>query len=69
MKTYIKAIDLIQWIYKTKFDIDKSKSQIRKEIEQGAVRHNDQKIKIDDAFEFVKYEDDSDRECGGCIDD
>jgi len=51
---YVKALDYIQWVWKTVFDIDKSKSQIRRDLEQGAVKLNDRKIKIDDVFEFEK---------------
>jgi hypothetical protein len=49
---YYKAPDLIQWIWKHTFGIDKSKSQIKKEMEQGAVKLNDRIIKPDDIFEF-----------------
>lgn len=51
MKTY-KAVDFVQWIWKTKFNIEHSKSKIKKDLEQGAIRLNDRKIKIDDVFEF-----------------
>lgn len=47
---YYRAIDYIQWIWKTVFDIDKSKSQIRRDLEQGSVKLNDRKIKVDDVF-------------------
>jgi hypothetical protein len=49
---YIKAIDLIQWIRKTTFDTEKSKTQIKRDLEQGSVKLNDRKIKVDDVFEI-----------------
>lgn len=49
---YYKAVDLIQWIWKTTFGIDKSKTQLKKEMEAGAVKLNDRKIKPDDIFEI-----------------
>ena len=52
MKYYYKSIDFIQWVWKSKFDIDKSKSQIRRDIEQGSVKLNERKISIDDVFEI-----------------
>jgi tyrosyl-tRNA synthetase len=45
-----KAIDFIQWIWKNTFQIEKSKTQIRRDLEQGAVKLNDRKIKVDDIF-------------------
>lgn len=51
MKKY-RAIDFIQWVWKTKFGIEYSKSKIKRDLEQGSVRLNDKKIKIDDVFEF-----------------
>jgi len=49
---YIKAIDFIQWIWKNTFNTEKSKAQIRRDLEQGAVKLNDRKINVDDVFEF-----------------
>jgi hypothetical protein len=49
---YYKALDYVQWVYKKIFGIDKSKSQLKKEMEAGAVKLNDRKIKPDDIFEF-----------------
>jgi hypothetical protein len=49
---YIKAIDLIQWIWKTTFSTERSKSQIKRDLEQGSVKLNDRKIKVDDVFEI-----------------
>lgn len=47
---YFKAVDYIQWIWKTKFNIDHSKSKIKKDLEQGAVKLNGRKITINDVF-------------------
>lgn len=47
-----KAIDYIQYAWKEGYNIDKSKSQIRRDLEQGAVKLNDRKIKVDDVFVF-----------------
>ena len=60
MRCY-KAIDLIQWIWKNTFQIEKSKTQIRKDLEQGAIKLNDRKIKIDDIF-IIEDENDNSRE-------
>lgn len=49
---YIKAIDFIQWIWKNTFNTEKSKAQIRRDLEQGSVKLNDRKIKMNDVFEF-----------------
>jgi len=45
-----KAIDFIQWVWKDTFQIEKSKTQIRRDLEQGAVKLNNRKIKVDDIF-------------------
>lgn len=55
MKAY-KAVDLIQWIWKKVFDIEYSKSKIRQDFKQGAVKLNDRKIKEDDIFVFEDNE-------------
>lgn len=47
-----KAVDYIQYVWKKVFNIEKSKSQIKRDLEQGAVRINDRKIKVDDIFEI-----------------
>ncbi len=52
MKKYIKAVDFIQWVWKTIFDIEKSKSQIKRDLDQGSVKLNDRKILVDDVFQF-----------------
>lgn len=49
LKAY-KAIDYIQYAWKEGYNIDKSKSQIRRDLEQGAVKLNDQKINVDDVL-------------------
>ena len=54
-----KAIDYIQYAWKEGYNIDKSKSQIRRDLEQGAVKLNDQKIEVDDVFVFEV----EDKEC------
>jgi hypothetical protein len=52
-----KAVDYVQYVWKKGYDIDKSKSQIRRDLEQGAVKLNDRKIMVDDVFVFeVKEE-------------
>lgn len=60
MRLY-KAVDLIQWIWKNTFQIEKSKTQIRKDLEQGAIKLNDRKIKVDDLF-AIEDEGDNSRE-------
>lgn len=53
-----KAVDYIQYAWKEGYNIDKSKSQIRRDLEQGAVKLNDRKIGVNDVFVFeVKEED------------
>lgn len=52
MKHYYKAVDFIQYIWKKVWDIDKSKSQIRRDLEQGAIKLNDRKLKVDDIIEI-----------------
>jgi hypothetical protein len=54
MKEYIKAIDLIQWIWKEVYKTEKSKTQIRRDLEQGAIKLNDQKLSPDTILEFEK---------------
>ena len=49
---YFKAVDFVKWVWQVVFDIDKSKTQIKKEMEAGAVKLNDRKIKPDDIFEI-----------------
>lgn len=52
MKHYYNIVDYIQWVWKKVWNIDKSKSQIRRDLEQGAVKLNDRKLKIDDIIEI-----------------
>jgi tyrosyl-tRNA synthetase len=48
----IKAVDYIQWVWKRAFNIEHSKSKIRQDLKQGAVKLNDRKIKETDIFVF-----------------
>lgn len=45
-----KAVDYIQWVWKKVWNIDCSKSKIRQDLKQGAVKLNDRKIKETDIF-------------------
>jgi len=45
-----KAVDYIQWVWKKIWNIDHSKSKIRQDLRQGAVKLNDRKIKENDIF-------------------
>lgn len=45
-----KAVDYIQYVWKKVWDIDRSKSKIRQDMKQGAVKLNDRVIKPDDIF-------------------
>jgi tyrosyl-tRNA synthetase len=56
-----KAVDYIQYAWKQGYDIEKSKSQIRRDLEQGAVKLNDRKIMVDDVFVFEVKEDECSR--------
>jgi hypothetical protein len=47
MKTY-KAVDFIQWVWKKAYNIDHSKTKIRQDLKQGAIKLNDRKIKETD---------------------
>jgi hypothetical protein len=47
-----KAVDYIQWVWKKVWNIDYSKSKIRQDLKQGAVKLNDKKIKETDIFIF-----------------
>jgi hypothetical protein len=51
MRVY-KAIDFIQWVWKQVWNIDYSRSKIRQDIRQGAVKINNYKIKETDIFTF-----------------
>jgi len=55
MRAY-KAVDYIQWIWKRIWNIEYSKSKIKQDIKQGAVKLNDTKIKEDDIFIFEDHE-------------
>lgn len=45
-----KAVDYIQYIWKKVWNINHSKSKIRQDLKQGAVKLNDIKIKETDIF-------------------
>ena len=47
MKEY-RAVDLIQWIWKNVFNVDYSKTKIRQDLKQGAIKINGRKIKETD---------------------
>lgn len=47
-----KAIDFIQWVWKKVWNIEYSKSKIKQDLKQGAVKLNDRRIKPDDIFLF-----------------
>lgn len=47
MKAY-RVVDYIQWVWKSVFNIDKSKSEIRRDLNQGSIRLNDRKLTVDD---------------------
>lgn len=49
---YIKAVDYIQYVWKKIFNIEKSKTQIKQDLKQGSVKLNDEKISVDDIFQF-----------------
>jgi hypothetical protein len=50
-KTY-KAVDYIQWVWKKVWNIEHSKSKIRQDLKQGAVKLNERNIKETDFFIF-----------------
>lgn len=45
-----KAVDYIQYVWKKVWNIDRSKSKIRQDMKQGAVKLNDRIINPDDIF-------------------
>jgi hypothetical protein len=47
-----KAVDYIQWVWKKVWNIEHSKSKIRQDLKQGAVKLNERKIKETDFFIF-----------------
>ena len=47
-----KAVDYIQWVWKKVWNIEHSKSKIRQDLKQGAVKLNERKIKETDIFIF-----------------
>ena len=50
-KTF-KAVDFIQYVWKKVWNIDHSKSKIKQDLKQGAVKLNDRKINESDIFIF-----------------
>ena len=48
----IKAVDYIQWVWRQVFNIEHSKSKIKQDLKQGAIKLNDRKIKETDIFIF-----------------
>ena len=54
---YYRAVDYIQWVWKKVYNIDKSKSEIRRDIKQGSIRLNGRKITIDDVITHSLTED------------
>lgn len=49
MKAY-RVVDYIQWVWKKVYNIDKSKSEIRRDLNQGSIRLNDKKLTVDDVI-------------------
>lgn len=47
-----KAVDFIQYVWKKVWNIDHSKSKIKQDLKQGAVKLNDRKINESDIFIF-----------------
>lgn len=45
-----KAVDYIQYVWKKVWNINRSKSKIRQDMKQGAVKLNERVIKPDDIF-------------------
>lgn len=48
----VKAVDYIQYVWKEVFNMEHSKSKIKQDLEQGAVKLDNQKIKLSDMFVF-----------------
>jgi len=40
----LKIVEFIQWVWKTAFDIEKSKTSIKNDLKSGAIRLNDRKL-------------------------
>ena len=47
-----RAVDYIQWVWRKIWNIDYSKSKIKQDLRQGAVKLNERKIKETDVFIF-----------------
>lgn len=40
----LKIVEFIQWVWKTTFNIEKSKTSIRNDLKAGAIKLNDRKL-------------------------
>jgi ribosomal protein L4 len=40
----LKTVEFIQWVWKTVFNIEKSKTVIRNDLKAGAIKLNDRKL-------------------------
>lgn len=49
---YIKVIDYVQYVYKSKFNIEKSKTQIKEDLKNGTIKLNNIKLNVNDYFKF-----------------
>ena len=45
-----KAVDYIQWVWKHIWNIEHSKSKIKQDLKQGAIKINNEKISENDVF-------------------
>lgn len=52
MKHYYNIVDYIQWVWKNTFNVEKSKAQIKRDLEQGAIKLNEKKLKVNDIIEI-----------------
>ena len=52
MKHYYNVVEYVQWVWKKAFNVDKSKAQIKRDLEQGAIKLNDKKLKVNDIIEI-----------------
>lgn len=52
MKHYYNIVDYVQWVWKKSFNVEKSKAQIKRDLEQGAIKLNDKKLKVNDVIEI-----------------
>jgi len=40
----LKIVEFIQWVWKTTFNIEKSKTSVRNDLKAGAIKLNDRKL-------------------------